>query len=120
MMFKNVAPERGYCMPTNDFPDGITDLAAFGYDKEGNRIRLELMQYTGIKDKSGVEIYEGDIVRVKSRFDSVVGPVTYKDTGFGFNVPTTSEYEEKFRSLGTGWYGVEVIGNVHENPELLE
>ena len=81
---------------------------------------IEIMQCTGLKDKNGVEIYEGDIVKVKSRLDCVIGQVVYKDTSFGFNVPVSNEFEERFRGLNTGWYGTEVIGNIHENPELLE
>ena len=73
-----------------------------------------VMQYTGLKDKNGVEIYEGDIVKVKSRLDCVIGQVVYKDTSFGFNVPVSNEFEERFRGLNTGWYGTEVIGKYRE------
>lgn len=68
-------------------------------------VDLELMQYTGLKDKNGVEIYEGDIL---GRAHQVV----YFDDG-------------KFCMMGGeewGWIdtSLEVIGNIYENPELLE
>ena len=77
-------------------------------------------EFTGLKDKNGVEIYEGDIVKVKSRNSAVIGPVIFKGTAYGFTVPVDSPFEESFRPINDGWYGTEVIGNIYENPELLE
>lgn len=71
-----------------------------------------VMQYTGLKDKNGVEIYEGDIVKKFGR-GSMPNPafvfyvVEYKDNGF-------------INCLDRREHGVEVIGNIYENPELLE
>ncbi len=80
-------------------------------DAGGNEILgkdIELVEYTGLKDKNGKEIYEGDILRMQGS-DSLVGSVTYDKGCFDFL--------EK-------WIGcmhpVEVIGNIYENPELLK
>ena len=72
---------------------------------------IEIMQYTGLKDRNGVEIYEGDIIEGSHDF----GP-----GGFVRRKDQVSFHPE----LGYQWdYWVlptlEVIGNVHENPELL-
>ena len=74
------------------------------------------IQYTGLKDKNDKEIYEGDIVRHKTYGYSVVktGVVRWIDneTRFTFDVIGTNE------KLLIDEYD-EVIGNIYENPELL-
>ena len=75
---------------------------------------VELMQYTGLKDKNGVKIFEGDIVK----FDDNLYQIVYDDEDCSF---VLSSKEEKHRVLGC-WRTpkMEVIGNIYENKELLE
>lgn len=75
-----------------------------------------LMQYTGLKDKNGKEIYEGDIVITKEGYIGLIELGTY-DTDIGFNVKWITDYLR--RDLGYWLSKIEVIGNIYENPELL-
>ncbi|RZK79784.1 MAG: hypothetical protein EOO85_02720 [Pedobacter sp.] len=73
----------------------------------------ELMQFTGLKDKNGKEIYEGDILLHKGAKGVVVfnSELSMFMVSFKLLVSTYS-----FDSIHGS---VEVIGNIHENPELL-
>lgn len=71
-----------------------------------------IMQYTGLKDKNGVEIYEGDIIRLHYwRNHPVNRLVEYVEVAVSDDGGTDMIGFEDFSSG-------EVIGNIHENPEL--
>ena len=65
--------------------------------------RFIFMRYTGINDRDGVEIYEGDIVLTKS---CNIRPVVYRSENAGFNINYRAKHHE-------------VIGNIYENLDLL-
>lgn len=78
-----------------------------------------LMQYTGLKDKNGKEIYEDDIVLINAFGKQHTTPVIYKEGVFGtqWKEYTTTSTVLKI----TNWFtSIEVIGNIYENPELLK
>lgn len=98
------------------------DPAPDYYWKDGqivNEPRYVLVQFTGIKDKNGKEIYEGDILIFRPAYDESLGgqfgnaifSVSFKDASFRFG-------DELADQEGANYY--EVIGNIFENPELLE
>ena len=82
---------------------------------------IELMQYTGLKDKNGKEIYEKDIVD----FDGKKHMVTFANGGFGiWKEMRTNLYSDETRKYHEPLWnlvvdGCEIIGNIYENPELL-
>ena len=78
----------------------------------------EIMQYTGLKDKNGREIWEGDLIRAPH----VISPaqIMWGDSCYGWAINddwAIHEYESMHGSVEDNF---EVIGNIYEHPELLE
>lgn len=73
---------------------------------------IELMQYTGLKDSNGVEIYEGDILQNDHHFEY---QVLFKGDCWRCEPLKRNGFKNRF--IGSD---LKIIGNVYENPELLE
>lgn len=80
---------------------------------------IELMQSTGLKDKNGKEIFEGDIVDYKGREAVVKWHGSYASFIYRF-VDGLQERVSEWDPLFLACYNFEVIGNIYENLELLE
>nr|DAX73881.1 MAG TPA: YopX protein [Caudoviricetes sp.] len=80
---------------------------------------IKLMQSIGLKDKNGKEIFEGDIVDYKGREAVVKWHGSYASFIYRF-VDGLQERFSKWDPLFLAYYNFEVIGNIYENPELLE
>ncbi|EJM2461276.1 hypothetical protein GT368_10565 [Staphylococcus pseudintermedius] len=83
----------------------------------------EIMQSTGLKDKNGKEIYEGDIVSFKYPYDkrmkSIGNVVWRKDKAcFGINMEETTEQYELYKVTAEQY--LTIIGNIYEKPDLLK
>lgn len=79
-----------------------------------------LMQYTGIKDKNGREIYEGDIVNHPHFFIPEMSSEWIKeDDTFEVKIPEFYAFVVDMKEGSNGQF-MEVIGNIYENPELLK
>ncbi len=80
-----------------------------------------VMQFTGLKDKNGEEIYEGDIVKWELRYPAVKGQfakgiIVFHNSGFKIDKLGFSYQDERYYSIKNS----EVIGNIYENPELVK
>lgn len=124
---------RGKCCTTGEWVEGFLGIEVpddyviqqFSFDEyfaseciDQYSVKLETVgQYTGLTDKNGRKIFEGDIVNYNGSIHKVVFENRCYNARFGIVVE-----EEETWSFGMSVppYLMEVIGNIHDNPELLK
>lgn len=82
--------------------------------------RFALMQYTGLKDKNGKEIYEGDLIMITDPFinQEAIG-VAKIVFSYDYVGGWVAEHGDEHLNIGTRTHMVSVVGNIYENPELI-
>lgn len=89
-----------------------------GEDSLGRLGDIEIMQYTGLKDSIGKEIYEGDIVHCKEYGEDRKGIIKYWNETSSFNIEWLSQTEFN-NTIHVRIKNIQVIGNIYEYPYLL-
>lgn len=105
--------------------DGYRASSDYSIDSALESKDIVLMQYTGLKDKNGVEIYDGDVV--KAIYEDIEESTHLVAWDYGsFSYPAfdlvgwVGQANGFSDAIESGSYTLEVIGNIYENPELLE
>jgi uncharacterized phage protein (TIGR01671 family) len=80
----------------------------------------DLMQFTGLTDRNGKEIYEGDIVRPFHDDKGLYAKIVYFDSVMAFKIATPDKTTKKTITWKYFKEEIEVVGNIYENPELLD
>ncbi len=107
------------------YPEGITfiltNFSMWGDDEYSGSIIDDaiLMQSTGLKDKNSKEIFEGDILDYKGRKALVRWHGSYASFIYRF-VDELQKRNTEWKPLYLAYMKCEIIGNIYENPELLE
>lgn len=117
-------------LPENSSINELENRDYFWYELEN----CNLLEYTGLKDKNGKEIYEGDITKEifefeceiddieKMRHHEIISQVIFRQGCFG--LMDSNFIEEDFQPFSDFHFEsltehIEIIGNIYENPELL-
>ena len=110
--FYGKSGEKTYIIYDNDI--------AVAYVSMKEVIPETIGQYTGLTDKNGKKIFEGDIVVVYARGYHTVCTVSWAETVAHFQLWQINTIPKTSTNLNLGNYDCEVIGNIHDNPELLK
>ncbi|EAJ5682145.1 hypothetical protein BXA13_07480 [Campylobacter lari] len=101
------------------FIAGIVIKKYSGFD--GLRQDVEIELWTGLCDKNKKKVYENDIVKVKSPYDCFIAKISIHKEGTFYLEGKNGDYMGSLIYLVEDEaYTIEIIGNIHENPELLK
>ena len=77
---------------------------------------IELLQFSGVKDNGGQELYEADVIKFNDGIDDIYGLISYDDEDGTYRV----SYENITEHLSEREGDFEIVGNIFENPDLHE
>lgn len=117
---------------SNDRWNLVAALTGEGFATTDGKPSLQAMQFTGVLDKNGKEIYDGDILKISDDYSNeLLAIVEFNNINYpeihGWNLVkcTSKKFDYPKNRAIDYYYGVgpepyhEVIGNIYENPELM-
>jgi hypothetical protein len=116
--------DGGCCYPNifiHDIPENNDHALLYSFGRS-----VKLMQFTGLLDKNGKEIYENDVVKILytdwvDQSNYSIGKVVFEEDRYWVSIYSKKYGEYCLSPIYPGKYGwIEVIGNIFESPELLE
>lgn len=119
------------------FDNKIWDVSEIDFDNQTLELKVDafeaihikdfkyenLVQCTGLKDKNGKLIFEGDLLKANRTYFTSIGEIKFgldRNENLGFFLDWHDKFECIRQDLQYWLPWVEVIGNIYENPELLE
>lgn len=112
---RNVSISGDGILRVTTYEDGYNTIIAQSPNEKSPRFIVE--QYTGLKDKDGVEICQGDIVRHRGYHGATISPVVFSNGCFNVGMHQGSSTKVAPMLLNSK---TEIVGNIHENADLLE
>ena len=111
--------EDSVCYVKGEFKNSLLSKT-YEFQTDSTTIKnINLMQFTGLTDKNGKEIYEGDIVKQitgDAEDETYISEGIIEYLGCGFSLKIKDKTYVSIRNFGDN---LEVIGNIYENPDLL-
>ena len=98
----------------------LSIIGNYGFLEDVYIIPETVGQFTGLTDKNGKKIFEEDIVRDAQ--NSLFGKVVYATPQDGFDGMAgfmVDDVDDGLQNYNGFWHQVEVVGNIHDNPELI-
>ncbi len=105
----------------DDFVLNTRDMKTLKMQEQINSEEAVLLQFTGLLDKQGVEIYEGDIIPLGHSLSVVIwNDYIFDNPCFCLKVLNEDDLYEPFRNKGDIPNWIEIIGNIYEDSHLLD
>lgn len=113
MIYRGLHDKNWYYTPKND-----ENGCHWAFPADQSDALFKIMEYTGLKDKNGKEIYEGDIINIGDKDEICSIEKTFIEYEGGSFIIKYLGFKYSLWNFDSN--DIEIVGNIYENPELLE